>query len=117
MNKTDSDFDDSEDSYLRSSVVFINEECERIRFNLLNDDCMKLTEEEICFFDNLSARSASWHDNDGLPEGCDFQFPKSDSGLLIGWKIRLGIGPRDLSGVPFASINDVSTISNFASKF
>ena len=65
---TDSGLDDSEDSYLRNSAVFSDEECVRIRFNLLNDDCMKLTEEELCLFNNLSARSASWHDNDSLPD-------------------------------------------------
>ena len=78
MNKTDSDLDDSEDSYLRSSAVFSDEECVRIRFNRLNDDRMKLTEEELCVFNNLSARSASWHDKDGIDDSSNYNACFSD---------------------------------------
>ena len=55
-----------------SAVVYSDEECARIRFNLLNDDCMKLTEEELFIFNNLSARSASWHDKDGIDDSCKY---------------------------------------------
>ena len=64
---TDSNLDDSED-FLEKSAEFSDEECALIRFNLLNDECMKLTEEELCLFEKNSARSASWHDNDSLPD-------------------------------------------------
>ena len=57
---------DSVNSYLRNSAVFSDEECARIRSNLLSDDCMQLIEEEFRSFNNLSAWSASWHDNDSL---------------------------------------------------
>ena len=55
-----------------SAVVYSDEECARIRSNLLNDGCMKLTEEELSFFNNLSARSASWHDKDGIGDSCKY---------------------------------------------
>jgi len=64
---TDSNFDDSED-FLKKSAEFSDEECALISFNLMNDECMKLTKEDLCLFENLSARSASWHDNDSLPD-------------------------------------------------
>ena len=93
---TESEFNDSEDSYLRNSeacmasnyeeqvpglCVFSDEECARIRFNLLNDDCMKMNEEELGLFQNLSARSASWHDfsqsshDEGVDNVLDTQGP------------------------------------------
>ena len=40
-------------------TVLSDEECARIRFNLLNDDCMKLNDEDLCLFNNLSACSSS----------------------------------------------------------
>ena len=61
-----------------SAVVYSDEECARIRFNLLNDDCMKLTEEELFIFNNLSARSASWHDKDGIDDSCKYNACFSD---------------------------------------
>ena len=64
---TDSNFDDSED-FLRKSVEFSDEECALILFNVMDDECMKLTKEDQCLFDSLSARSASWHDIDSLPD-------------------------------------------------
>ena len=89
---SDSDSDGSEDSYTRNAdacmanwhnrdenvpvhTVLSNEECvcehtelseeecARIRYNLLNDDCMRLNEEDLALFMNLSARSATWHDD------------------------------------------------------
>ena len=61
-----------------AAVVYSDEECSRIRFNLLNDDCMKLTEEELPIFNNLSARSASWHDKDGIDDSCNYNACFSD---------------------------------------
>ena len=59
---TDSNFYDS-DIFFKISAEFSDEECAFILYNLLNYDCMKLNEEELCLFNNLSARSASWQDN------------------------------------------------------
>ena len=44
-------------------TVLSDEECARIRFNLLNDDCMKLNDEDLCLFNNLSACSSSDDEN------------------------------------------------------
>ena len=45
----------------------MRKECALARFNLMDDECMKLTKEGLCLFENLSARSASFRDNDSLP--------------------------------------------------
>ena len=45
-----------------------DEECSLIRFNLMNDEYSKETEDERCLYDNLSACSASWHDIDNMPD-------------------------------------------------
>ena len=64
--------------FMKHEQVLSDEECARIRFNLLNDDCMKLTEEELFIFNNLSARSASWHDKDGIDDSCNYNSCFSD---------------------------------------
>ena len=63
---------------MKHEQVLSDEECARIRFNLLNDDCMKLSEEELFIFNNLSARSASWHDKDGIDDSCYYNSCFSD---------------------------------------
>ena len=64
--------------FMKHEQVLSDEECARIRFNLLNDDCMKLSEEELFIFNNLSARSASWHDKDGIDDSCNYNSYFSD---------------------------------------
>ena len=78
---TDSGYDYSEDSYTRNadaymanwynrdeyrSVVLGEEDCERIRSDFLNDDCMKLDEEEQAFF-NLPNSNACCSDSLSFP--------------------------------------------------
>ena len=74
-----------------TAVVYSDEECARIRFNLLNDDCMKLTEEELTLFNNLSAHSASWHDKDSLSDSFNYNACFSDT---LDWQDKM---PRVLS--------------------
>ena len=64
--------------FMKHEQVLSDEECARIRFNSLNDDCMKLSEEELFIFNNLSARSASWHDKDGIDDSCNYNSDFSD---------------------------------------
>ena len=64
---TDSNLDNCEE-FLTNSAEISDEECALIRSNLMSDECMKLTKEDLCLFENLSARSASWHDSDRLPD-------------------------------------------------
>ena len=73
-SSTDSDFDDSEDSIRNSDASMTNlhfrdddipvtelseEECARIRYNSLSDDCMMFSEDEYSLFSNLCTRSAN----------------------------------------------------------
>ena len=52
-------------------TVLSEEECARIRFKLLNDDCMKLNDEDLCYFaclSSFSACSAYGHDDQSCNE-------------------------------------------------
>ena len=77
--------------FMKHEQVLSDEECARIRFNLLTDDCMKLIEEELTLFNNLSAHSASWHDKDSLSDSFNYNACFSDT---LDWQDKM---PRVLS--------------------
>ena len=60
-----------------------DEECSLIRSNLMNDECMKLVEEDRCLFENLSACSASGYDIDSSPDSSNSNACPSDLALSM----------------------------------
>ena len=49
----------------------------------MNDECMRLTKEDRCLYENLSAWSASWHANDSMPDPFNSNACLSDFSLSM----------------------------------
>ena len=78
----DSSLVDSE-KFFMSCPELSDEECSLIRFNLMNDECMKLSEEKRCLLENMTVCSASMHDFACVPDSFNSNAFPSDLAMSL----------------------------------